>query len=94
LVELNVLEQARNVCRTTVVADAWVRGQSVVVHGWVYGLHNGLLEDLKITAQSADQVGLAYDTALALVKQRYRQLHAGVAVQTAPVAPADALNDH
>ena len=72
LVELNVLEQARNVCRTTVVSDAWHRGQLVVVHGWVYGLHNGLLEDLKITAASADQVGLAYDTALALVKQRYR----------------------
>ena len=74
LVELNVLEQARNVCRTTVVSDAWHRGQLVVVHGWVYGLHNGLLEDLKITAASADQVGLAYDTALALVKQRYRRL--------------------
>ena len=76
LVELNVLEQARNVCRTTVVRDAWVRGQQVVVHGWVYGLHNGLLEDLRLTAGAADEVGLAYDTALALVKQRYRLLHA------------------
>ena len=73
LVELNVLEQARNVCRTTVVRDAWSRDQSVVVHGWVYGLHNGLLEDLQLTAASASDVGLAYDTALALVKQRYRQ---------------------
>ena len=81
LVELNVLEQARNVCRTTVVTDAWQRGQTVVVHGWVYGLHNGLLEDLNITAASADQVGLAYDTALALVKQRYRQLHAQLSQQ-------------
>ena len=44
LVELNVLEQARNVCLSTVVEDAWVRGQTVVVHGWVYGLHNGLLQ--------------------------------------------------
>jgi carbonic anhydrase len=75
LVELNVLEQARNVCRTTVVSDAWQRGQAVVVHGWVYGLHNGLLDDLRINAASAGQVGLAYDTALAQVKQRYRQLH-------------------
>ncbi|MBP6899037.1 MAG: carbonate dehydratase [Burkholderiaceae bacterium] len=79
LVELNVLEQARNVCRTTVVRDAWQRGQAVVVHGWVYGLHNGLLEDLRLTAASADEVGLAYDTALALVKQRHRQLHAALA---------------
>ena len=76
LVELNVLEQARNVCRTTVVRDAWSRDQSVVVHGWVYGLHNGLLEDLQLTAASASDVGLAYDTALALVKQRYRQRNA------------------
>ena len=79
LVELNVLEQARNVCRTTVVGDAWVRGQSVVVHGWVYGLHNGLLEDLCMTASSTDDVGLAYDTALAKVKQRYRQRMATMA---------------
>ena len=74
-----MLEQARNVCRTTVVNDAWTRGQTVVVHGWVYGLHNGLLEDLKLTAASADQVGLSYDTALALVKQRYRQQQATIA---------------
>jgi carbonic anhydrase len=79
LVELNVLEQARNVCHTTVVRDAWQRGQGVVVHGWVYGLHNGLLEDLCITADCADQVGLAYDTALALVKQRHRQRQAALA---------------
>jgi carbonic anhydrase len=94
LVELNVLEQARNVCHTTVVRDAWVRGQSVVVHGWVYGLHNGLLEDLTITAASADQVGPAYAKALALVKQRYRQQHAALAVLPAPLAPAGALSDH
>lgn len=73
LVELNVLEQARNVCRTTVVRDAWQRGQQVVVHGWVYGLHNGLLEDLRITADDADDVAVAYDTALAQLKQRWRQ---------------------
>jgi carbonic anhydrase len=73
LVELNVLEQARNVCRTTVASDAWQRGQMVVVHGWVYGLHNGLLEDLHFTVASADAVGLAYDTALATLKQRWRQ---------------------
>jgi carbonic anhydrase len=83
LVELNVLEQARNVCRTTVVRDAWQRDQSVVVHGWVYGLHNGLLEDLKLTVASANQVGLAYDTALALVKQRYRQQQAALGESTA-----------
>lgn len=93
LVELNVLEQARNVCRTTVVTDAWQRGQSVVVHGWVYGLHNGLLEDLRITATAATDVGLAYDTALALVKQRYRHQQAQVVADTtAPATQDGALN--
>ncbi|MBI5255068.1 MAG: carbonate dehydratase [Burkholderiales bacterium] len=71
LVELNVLEQARNVCRTSIVQDAWQRGQEVVVHGWVYGLHNGLLEDLTLTVSHADQVGPAYENALQRVKQRY-----------------------
>ena len=90
LVELNVLEQARNVCRTTVVSDAWHRGQTVVVHGWVYGLHNGLLEDLRMTVDSADQVGLAYDTALALVKQRYRRLQAQHGADALTVAAPEA----
>jgi carbonic anhydrase len=71
LVELNVLEQARNVCRTTVVADAWQRGQSVVVHGWVYGLHNGLLQDMCITAASSDEVTPAYARALDALRHRW-----------------------
>jgi len=71
LCELNVLEQSLNVCETTVVQDAWARGQSVVVHGWVYGLHNGLLEDLKITVASAEALGAAYGLATGALKQRY-----------------------
>src|SRR5688572_24456146 len=64
LCELNVLEQAVNACQTTIVRDAWARGQSVAVHGWVYGLHNGLLEDLKLTVERPDQVAEAYALAL------------------------------
>jgi carbonic anhydrase len=71
LVELNVLEQARNVCRTTVVTDAWQRGQSVVVHGWVYGLDNGLLQDMRVTAASSDEVAGAYAQALQALHQRW-----------------------
>jgi carbonic anhydrase len=71
LVELNVLEQALNVCQTTVVQDAWSRGQEVVVHGWVYGLHNGLLNDLKMIATSVESVQAAYSEALEAVKRRY-----------------------
>ena len=48
LCELNVIEQVMNVSRTTVVRDAWARGQSVAVHGWVYDLHDGLLRDLDV----------------------------------------------
>jgi len=71
LCELNVLEQAVNVCQTTVVRDAWGRGQSVSVHGWVYGLHNGLLEDLRISAGRPEDVPAAYELALTAVKYRY-----------------------
>jgi carbonic anhydrase len=46
LCELNVLEQASHVCETTVVQDAWARGQAVNVHAWIYGLKDGRLHDL------------------------------------------------
>ncbi len=49
LCELNVIEQVANVCQTTIVRDAWERGQDVAVHGWVYGLKDGLLRDLDVT---------------------------------------------
>jgi carbonic anhydrase len=71
LCELNVLEQSLNVCETTVVQDAWARGQAVVVHGWVYGLHNGLLQDLQMTVRDASEVQPAYDAALAAMRSRY-----------------------
>ena len=76
LVELNVLEQARNVCRTTVAQDAWRRGQTVVVHGWVYGLHDGLLQDLSFSVGAPETVAAAYDNALVQVKRRWWQRQA------------------
>jgi carbonic anhydrase len=51
LCELNVLDQARHVCETTVVQDAWSRGQTIDVHAWIYGLHNGRLRDLQFEYQ-------------------------------------------
>jgi carbonic anhydrase len=71
LCELNVLEQSLNVCETTVVQDAWARGQSVVVHGWVYGLHDGLLDDLQMTATRASEVEAAYERALQGIHARH-----------------------
>ena len=71
LCELNVLAQCRNVCETTVVQDAWQRGQEVVVHGWVYGLHNGLINDLRMTVASSDRVQAVFDEALERLRQRH-----------------------
>lgn len=71
LCELNVVEQALNVCHTTVVQDAWQRGQNLVVHGWVYGLSNGRLQDLTMTVTGAAQLDTAYRQALARVKARH-----------------------
>ncbi|MGE5450997.1 MAG: carbonate dehydratase [Acidobacteriota bacterium] len=71
LCELNVLEQSLNVCQTTVVQDAWERGQEVVVHGWVYGLHNGLINDMRMSVASADALAGVYAQALSDLRQRY-----------------------
>lgn len=65
LCELNVIEQAANVCQTTVVEAAWRRGQALSVHGWVYGLHDGRLRDLGLTVSAADELQPAYETAIA-----------------------------
>jgi carbonic anhydrase len=55
LCELNVVEQVMNVCGTTIVGDAWARGQKLLVHGWIYGLTDGLVHDLKVSAGSLDE---------------------------------------
>jgi carbonic anhydrase len=68
--ELNVIEQVANVCQTTVVADAWARGQALTVHGWVYGLHDGLLQDLRISVSTAAELGARREQAVQAVAQR------------------------
>ena len=68
--ELNVIEQARNVCQTTIVQDAWARGQELVVHGWFYGLHDGLLQDLKMTVSGPAEMSVAFDHAVAALHAR------------------------
>jgi carbonic anhydrase len=71
LCELNVLEQVVNLCSTTVVQDAWLRGQELTIHGWVYGIHNGLLHDLDLSVESLDQVEGEYHRALSLISSRF-----------------------
>ena len=65
LCELNVIEQVRNVCATTIARDAWERGQTLSVHGWIYGLHDGLLRDLGTTVTAQAETETVYDAAIA-----------------------------
>ena len=69
LCELNVLEQVIHVCQTTPVRDAWEKGQELSVHGWVYGLSNGLVNDLQITVDNTDQISEIYHRALTSIAQ-------------------------
>ena len=65
LCELNVIEQVMNVCQTTIVEDAWRRGQELAVHGWIYRLQDGLLRDLKVCATGQEELAEVYEGALA-----------------------------
>jgi carbonic anhydrase len=58
--EVNVIEQVRNVCHTTIVQGAWRRGQPLSVHGWIYGLNDGHLHDLDVTVTSAAELDDLY----------------------------------
>jgi carbonic anhydrase len=68
LCELNVIEQVINVCQTTIVQSAWQRGQSLAVHGWIYGIGDGILRDLAMTITSGDEITAQYQKALARVR--------------------------
>ena len=70
LCELNAIEQAANVCQTTIVQDAWARGQSLAVHGWVYSLADGRVRELDMDVDAADTLAPAYQRALAHVKAK------------------------
>jgi carbonic anhydrase len=73
LCELNVIEQVSNVCQTSIVRDAWERGQALAVHGWIYGLHDGHLGDLGATIAAPGEAKDACDAAIAGVSRRAAQ---------------------
>jgi carbonic anhydrase len=64
LCDLNVIEQVVNVCVSTVMVDAWARGQQVSIHGWAFGVHDGLLHDLQMTVSSTDSIEPLYRAAI------------------------------
>jgi carbonic anhydrase len=68
--ELNVIEQVANVCQTTIVRDAWERGQALAVHGWIYGLKDGLIRDLGATIGAGPEVEPACRAALDALRER------------------------
>ncbi len=72
LVELNAIEQVVNVAQSTVLQDAWLRGQVVALHGWVYGIHDGLLKDMGITVTCNDSLEAVYKAAIQGVGQAKR----------------------
>jgi carbonic anhydrase len=72
LVELNAIEQVVNMAQSTVLLDAWGRGQNVTLHGWVYGVHDGLLQDLQINVDGVEALEAAYRQAVAAVTQHPR----------------------
>jgi carbonic anhydrase len=68
LCELNVIHQVQNVCRSSVVQDAWAKGQVLTVHGWIYGLQDGLIRDLQATCASAPGVAQQLASAISRVQ--------------------------
>jgi|TARA_B110000503_G_scaffold123036_1_gene188266 carbonic anhydrase len=69
--ELNVIEQAVNVSRTSVVLDAWGRGQELTIHGWIYNMTDGLLKDLGVNITNAEEVMPKYRSAVENINRRY-----------------------
>ena len=69
LVELNTIEQAINVCRTTIVHDAWARGQELTVHGWTYGVHDGRLRNMGMMISGPDEIDTVYRSCIAAMSR-------------------------
>jgi carbonic anhydrase len=67
LCELNVIEQVANVCHTSIARDAWERGQELTIHGWVYGLKDGLITDLNVTVADFPGTVPAYEAAVSAI---------------------------
>jgi carbonic anhydrase len=64
LVDLNVIEQVVNLCVSTVMVDAWAKQQKITIHGWAYGLHDGLLQNLRVSVNSTDAIEPVYRAAI------------------------------
>lgn len=73
LCELNVIEQVVNACQSTIVRDAWARGQKLTVHGWVYSLKDGRVREMGIDVDRPENLQAAYENALSFVPRQGRR---------------------
>ncbi|HEX4856500.1 MAG TPA: carbonate dehydratase [Limnobacter sp.] len=73
LCELNVIEQVKHLCESTLIEDAWERGQDLTVHGWVYSLKDGLVRNLQMSVSSRAETDQIHAKAVALLKKRYSE---------------------
>jgi carbonic anhydrase len=73
LCELNVTEQVVNVALSTVMEDAWSRGQSVSIHGWAFGVHDGLLNDLGMTVRSTESLEAMHQAAVERIRAKWTE---------------------
>jgi carbonic anhydrase len=88
LCEMNVIEQVGNVALSTVIQDAWERGQPVAVHGWVYGLKDGLLKDLGVTMDRRETVVSVFAAALKRYPRAPDALQGGDGAEDSRFGPA------
>jgi carbonic anhydrase len=75
LCELNVIEQVVNACQTAAVQEAWRRGHELTVHGWIYGLSDGLLRDLNISVSDPEQLAPTYRDAIKAIDRKMSHTH-------------------
>ncbi len=75
LCQINVVEQVYNLGHSTIVRSAWKRGQKAMIHGWVYGIENGLLRDLEVSATSLGSLEMVYRKAMAELLQNNKEDH-------------------
>lgn len=100
LCELNVAEQVVNVAVSTVMVDAWSRGQKVTIHGWTFGVHDGLLQDLGMSVEGDKSLESLYRAAVQRVRHKYSRpgelvtkLTGKPAAAPAPAAPTTPAAD-
>jgi len=95
LCELNVAEQVVNVAVSTVMVDAWSRGQQVSVHGWAFGVHDGLLQDLGITADNQRPLDALYKAAVQRIRFKWgKPPELAMPVREKPAVITPAHTDH